>query len=197
MKKIPKISQAEWQVMKLLWAESPSTANRIVDELSVKSTWKPKTVRTLLNRLVKKKAAGYKKKGREYHYYPLVTQQEYVRAESHSFLDRVYDGTLTPMLAAFVDSDELSPEDIKELKRILDEKEKVEREVMVMEQGLTVGMPVRIIREPYFGQLGKVSALPVKLTDIETEAKVRVLEVELEDQTKILLPRANVEIIEE
>ena len=73
---------------------------------------------------------------------------------------------------------------------------KKERETMVMERGLTIGMPVRIIREPYFGKLGRVAGLPVELTDIETEAKVRVLEVELEDKTKVLLPRANVEIIE-
>lgn len=71
-----------------------------------------------------------------------------------------------------------------------------EHKGMVMEQGLTVGMPVRIIREPYFGRLGKVSSLPVNLTKIETEAKVRVLEVELDGGEKVLLPRANVEIIE-
>ena len=62
--------------------------------------------------------------------------------------------------------------------------------------GLEVGMAVRIIREPFFGAIGKVVALPVKLADIETEAHVRVLEVELEDKKKITLPRANVEIIE-
>ncbi len=78
-----------------------------------------------------------------------------------------------------------------------DEKPTVEKRTVEMEQGLTVGMPVRIIREPYFGRLGKVASLPVELTQIETEAKVRVLEVELDDRTRILLPRANVEIIEE
>jgi hypothetical protein len=64
------------------------------------------------------------------------------------------------------------------------------------EGGLKIGTPVRIIREPHFGALGKVSALPVALQDIETESKVRVLEVELEDKTRVLMPRANVEIIE-
>ena len=61
---------------------------------------------------------------------------------------------------------------------------------------LTIGTQIRIIREPYFGRLGRVAALPVKLQEIETEAKVRVLEVELEDGDKVVLPRANVEIIE-
>ncbi len=63
--------------------------------------------------------------------------------------------------------------------------------------GLEIGMKVRIIREPYFGALGKVVDLPVALQTIETEAKVRVLEVELADGKKVVLPRANVEIIEE
>ena len=61
---------------------------------------------------------------------------------------------------------------------------------------LDIGAPIRIIREPYFGKLGRVSGLPVELQELETEAKVRVLEVELEDGKKVVLPRANVEIIE-
>lgn len=63
--------------------------------------------------------------------------------------------------------------------------------------GLDIGMAVRIIREPHFGAIGKVVALPVELKKIETEALVRVLQVELEDKEIVALPRANVEIIEE
>ena len=122
MKRIPKISESEWQVIKLLWVQNPATANEIVETLSPTCKWKPKTIKTLLNRLVKKKAVGYKKKGREYHYYPLVGQAECVGAESYSFLRRVYGGAAKPMLAAFLENEDLSPEDIKELKRILDKK---------------------------------------------------------------------------
>ena len=122
MKKMPKISESEWHVMKLLWAKSPSTANDIVDALSKRTTWKPKTVKTLLNRLVMKKALGFKKKGREYHYYPLVDEAACVRAESRSFLSRVYGGALTPMLASFLEDEDLSREEIEELKSILDKK---------------------------------------------------------------------------
>jgi len=124
MKKIPRISESEWQVMKLLWAESPGTANKIVEELSLRTTWKPKTIKTLLNRLVKKQALGYEKKGREYHYYPLVAESECIKAESRSFLGRVYGGATKPMLAALLESDDLSPEDIQELKQILERKER-------------------------------------------------------------------------
>lgn len=122
MKRIPKISESEWQVMKLLWVQNPATANEIVEALSPICKWKPKTIKTLLNRLVKKKAVGYKKKGREYHYYPLIAKDECIRAESHSFLRRVYGGAAKPMLAAFLENEDLSPEDIKDLKRILDKK---------------------------------------------------------------------------
>jgi hypothetical protein len=66
----------------------------------------------------------------------------------------------------------------------------------LQEGGLVIGTPIRVIREPYFGKLGKVTNLPAELQVIETEAKVRVLEVELEDKRRVILPRANVEIIE-
>jgi len=108
--------------MKVLWARAPATANNVVEALSSTTSWSPKTIRTLLNRLVHKKALGFKKRGREYHYFPLVDERTCVRAESQSFLKRVYGGSLKPMLAAFLQEQDLSPEEIAELKRILDEK---------------------------------------------------------------------------
>jgi BlaI family penicillinase repressor len=121
---MPKISESEWEVMRVLWAESPLTANKIVEKLSTTTHWKATTIRTLVNRLAEKYALGYEKKGREFHYYPLVTEVECIREESHSFLRRVYRGALKPILAAFMENEELSPEDIEELKRILDKKER-------------------------------------------------------------------------
>lgn len=118
----PSISDAEWQVMKVLWARSPATAEQVVEVLSPKTGWKPKTVMTLLNRLVKKQAAGYEKKGRAYHYFPLVREADCVRAESQSFLQRVFNGAVTPMLAQFLQEAKLSKKDIEELKQILDKK---------------------------------------------------------------------------
>ena len=64
------------------------------------------------------------------------------------------------------------------------------------EAGLVIGSPIRLIREPFFGQLGKVASLPSELQVIETESKVRILEVELDNGRRVLLPRANVEMIE-
>jgi transcription antitermination factor NusG len=63
--------------------------------------------------------------------------------------------------------------------------------------GMTPGTQVRIIRDPYFGIIGRVSNLPVELQTVETESKVRVVEVELEDKQRVIVPRANVEIIED
>lgn len=122
MKKIPKISESEWHVMKVLWAKNPLTANEVVEVLMPATTWQPKTIKTLLNRLLKKKAVGYDKKSREYLYYPVVDEAECIRVESSSFLRRVYGGALKPMLAAFLEAEDLSPEDVKDLKRILDKK---------------------------------------------------------------------------
>jgi BlaI family transcriptional regulator, penicillinase repressor len=122
--KVPRISEAEWVVMKQLWAASPATANAVVESLAGTVRWSPKTIRTLLNRLVQKKALGYKKEGREYLYHPLIKEDAYVRAESRSFLQRVYGGAVTPMLAAFLESEELSAADLTELKQILERKKR-------------------------------------------------------------------------
>ena len=123
MRHVPRISEAEWQVMKPLWAKSPQTGNQIVEALSGVTRWSPKTVKTLLNRLVRKKAIGFDRRGREYLYFPLVDRQTCTRAESRGFLKRVFDGAVRPMLAAMIENEDLSQDDIKELKRILKNKE--------------------------------------------------------------------------
>jgi BlaI family penicillinase repressor len=124
MKKTPKISEAEWQVMRLLWKKSPLTANDIVKTLSKESPWKRETIRTLINRLVGKKALDFKKQSRQYLYFPLVGESECIMEETRSFLDRVHGGSIEPMLAAFVENENISPEAIARLKQILDDREK-------------------------------------------------------------------------
>ena len=116
----PRISDAEWLVMQTVWGRSPITAAEVIEALAPATTWKPKTAMTLLNRLVKKGVLGFEKKGRAYHYYPLVEQDQCVKAENRSFLQRVYGGALKPMLADFLEEAELSKEDIEELKQMLD-----------------------------------------------------------------------------
>jgi len=122
MKKLPKISESEWLVMRVLWSNGSLTANEVVKELTGKTKWKPKTIKTLITRLMNKGAVKFEKEGRKYRYYPAVSQAECVRMERRSFVRRVYGGTTKPMLAAFLEDAKLSAEDISELKKILEQK---------------------------------------------------------------------------
>ena len=124
MKKVPKISESEWLVMQVLWSKGPLTANEVVEKLAKRTRWKPKTVKTLINRLAKKRAVKFEKEGRKYRYYPAVSEDKCVRTETRSFLRRVYRDATKPMLAAFLEDAELSAEDVKEFKKILDQKGK-------------------------------------------------------------------------
>ncbi len=122
MKKLPKISESEWLVMQVLWKTSPLTANEIVEELSGDTKWKPKTIKTLITRLMNKGAIKFEKEGRLYKYRPAVSKDECVHKERRSFVQRVYGGINRPMLAAFLEDAKLSTEDISELKKILEQK---------------------------------------------------------------------------
>jgi len=117
----PRISDTEWEIMKVLWQRSPLSSQEIIETLNSQNrTWHPKTAKTLLNRLVKKKALAYQQDGRAYLYRPLVQEGDCVRAEAESFLQRVFGGSLQPMIAHFVEEKKLSPKELAELKRLLD-----------------------------------------------------------------------------
>lgn len=89
----------------------------------------------------------------------------------------------------------IRPEIIIPLDRTKAKDQEIENSLDRESAGLSIGDPVRVIREPYFGLIGKVASLPHELRIIETESKVRVLEVELPDGRRVTIPRANVEII--
>jgi len=124
MKRIPKISEAEWVVMKVLWTRAPLSGNEVVDVLRDSTTWSPRTVKSMLSRLVKKKALGFAHHGRTYLYFPRVDEKDCVRSESRSFLKRVYGGAFTPMLAHLLEEESLTADEIAELRRLLDRKER-------------------------------------------------------------------------
>jgi len=119
---LPRISDAEWVVMQVLWSKPGATADEVIGALKGKVAWNARTIRTLLNRLLGKKALNYEKEGRKYRYRPAVSRAQCVKEERRSFVQRVYGGTVTPMLAAFIEDAKLSPEEIEELKRMLDRK---------------------------------------------------------------------------
>lgn len=123
MPAIPRISETEWEVMKVVWAQAPITASDVVVRLAAQDpSWHPKTARTLLNRLVKKRALGFQRDGRAYLYRPLVSERDCVAAATDSFLDRVFGGALQPMLAHFVERRKLSAAELRELQRLLERK---------------------------------------------------------------------------
>ncbi|SFE10311.1 BlaI family transcriptional regulator, penicillinase repressor [Paenibacillus catalpae] len=123
MKEMPRISDAEWEVMKVLWAKSPMTAGEVIESLADITDWSPKTIRTLLTRLVQKEVITFDSNSKPYVYSPLVAEEESTRAETQSFLKRLYGGgALKPMLVNFLKYEQLSKEDIQELKSILDER---------------------------------------------------------------------------
>ena len=118
----PRISDAEWQVMRVLWKKSPLTVKEIIEILAKKTTWKSETIRTLTNRLKKKKAIGFEKKGRRHYFYPLLSEEECVKADTDSFLARTGGAMLKPILTSFIEKEKLSDKEIEELRRILRKK---------------------------------------------------------------------------
>lgn len=124
MHKLPQISEAEYEVMKIVWKYAPISTNEVTDYLTQTTNWKPKTIQTMLKRLVQKKAITYEKQSRVFVYTPLVKEAEYITYESNSFLSRFYDGTITSMVSAFLQNDTLSKEEVEELYSLLSNKTK-------------------------------------------------------------------------
>ncbi|MGO5064181.1 MULTISPECIES: BlaI/MecI/CopY family transcriptional regulator [unclassified Clostridium] len=122
MKDMPKISAAEWEVMKLLWKESPLTSEKIINSLTEKMDWSTQTVKTFITRLSKKEAIGFEKVGRAYNYYPVISEDECIKAENQSFLQKVYDGAVGMLFTRFLEEETLSEDEIEELEQILKDK---------------------------------------------------------------------------
>lgn len=122
MKPVPQISEAELEVMKILWELQNATSTQIVERLEGTSDWKPKTIHTLITRLVAKEAVLAKKiDGKSYLYSPNIKEEQYKCHASKSFLQKLYNGSLNLMLSSFIKDQKLSKEEIDELKKLLDE----------------------------------------------------------------------------
>jgi BlaI family penicillinase repressor len=117
-----RISDAEWTVLKAVWQLKIPTAREVVEQLKDESQWKPKTIHTLLSRLVQKGALTTEKPGREYVFKPLVTERECRQSATRSFLEKVFDGEIAPFLACFLERKKLTRKEIDELKSILEER---------------------------------------------------------------------------
>jgi BlaI family penicillinase repressor len=128
MKTLPQISEAEFEVMKVVWKYAPVSTNEITDLLTQTTNWRPKTIQTLIKRLVTKGALTYEKQSRVFVYTPLIEEREYIGQESSSFLDRYYDGDITAMLSAYIEEDKLSESEIDTLRSLLTKGAKNRRE---------------------------------------------------------------------
>jgi BlaI family penicillinase repressor len=108
--------------MKLVWDKNPITSEEVIEELSVKMSWNPQTIKTFITRLVKKEVMAYNRSGRTYYYYPLVSKDEYVKEENRTFLQKIYDGAVDKLFLNFIKNEDMSIEDIDKLQKILEEK---------------------------------------------------------------------------
>ena len=124
MRELPQISEAEFEVMKVVWKYAPINTNEITEKLTQTTNWSPKTIQTLIKRLVSKKALTYEKQSRVFVYTPLVKEDEYIRRESNTFVNRFDDGNITSMLASYIEDDKLSEAEIDTLRSLLSEKHK-------------------------------------------------------------------------
>lgn len=115
------ISNAEFEVMEVLWETSPLAAADIADRLEDRTSWSLKTVKTLLSRLVEKGAAAHEPDGRRYLYSPVLSRADYARSAANSLAKRVFGGRAAPLVAHLAEGDGLSPQDIQELEALIEE----------------------------------------------------------------------------
>jgi predicted transcriptional regulator len=115
------ISEAEAVVMDVLWRQAPRSAEEILAELGPTQGWQEGTVKSLLNRLLKKKAVKAERDGRRYLYAPRLTREQYVSQESKGLIDRLFDGRVAPLVAHFSEQRKLSRRDVADLRKLLEE----------------------------------------------------------------------------
>lgn len=122
MEKLPQISEAEYEIMKILWSEYPLSTNEVCERAQKNHSWNQKTIHTLLSRLATKRVISYEQRGRMYYYYPVISQKKYLDQENHLFLNRFYEGEAAPMISSLLSNTELSDSDLENLYAIINSK---------------------------------------------------------------------------
>lgn len=115
------ISDSEYEIMTIIWKAHPVGSKEIIDEIKSKKDWSPQTVKTLINRLMKKGAIDYKKEGRLYYYFPLIEKETFLKKENSSFLKKFYNNSISQVVTHFVEQSDISKEEIEALRKILNE----------------------------------------------------------------------------
>ena len=134
--KTPRVSESEWAVLRVIWeSPEPLTAKEIVENLTQTTDWQPKTVRSFLNRLVTKGVLTAEKRTfraiERLHYFPKISREELLAGKRSSLLARFFGGTVRSMLAGFIDSGDLTEEDLAELRSMIDAKMKGDSQTAV------------------------------------------------------------------
>jgi len=120
----PTISESESLVMEVLWTRAPQTADEIAATLGPANNWQDATVKTFLNRLLKKGVIRAEYEGRRYLYSPVLQRADWVDAQSRSVLDRLFGGRVAPLVAHFSEREALSRDDIAELRKLIEKLDK-------------------------------------------------------------------------
>jgi predicted transcriptional regulator len=113
------ISEAELDVLQQLWEQSPLSAQDIIRRLD----GHPSTVKTLINRLLKKGAIGFHEKNRKYHYFPVIEKSDFYQLKTKSFLNRFFGGEVTPLVSFFSNHNKIDEKDLAELKQLIEKME--------------------------------------------------------------------------
>lgn len=114
----PEISNAEFEVLDVLWDDHPATSNEVIARLNDKKTG-TKNRQNLVRPLGKKEVLGFEKQQRQYLYYPLIAKEDYTKKETTSFVSRLFKGKIAPMVAGFANQNSLSKQDVDELKALI------------------------------------------------------------------------------
>ena len=120
-KKSTPISEAESVVMQVFWARGALASEDVVAAVESQGKWQESTIKTLLNRLLKKGALRARKEHRRYIYSPVLTRDEWLSAESHGFVDRIFGGRVAPLVSYFSQHKKLSKKDVEELKQLIED----------------------------------------------------------------------------
>ena len=120
MKSRPEITDAERQIMAVLWQQQPQTAREICEALSEQTTWNPKTVHTLITRLHDKGMLERQADGRRFLYATTISEEDFLSRRSRQFVRELFNGRLAPLVACFAEKESLSKADLEELRRVVD-----------------------------------------------------------------------------
>ena len=122
MDTLPKISDAEWDVMEIIWSHSPISGNQVAKKLSTKHDWHLRTIKTMLGRLTRKGVLTFTKEKNTYWYSAAIARENYIQQVSRNFIQRLFNGSNSLALTHFVESAELSREEITRLNELLEKK---------------------------------------------------------------------------